>query len=58
MDYFDSKSSKITKRWRLSPQTPLPPAAGGFVPVLSFRLNDYRMCKILLPLKLLVDADA
>jgi len=27
MDYFDSKSSKIAKRWGLRPQNPLPPAA-------------------------------
>jgi len=39
------------------PATMLPPAAGGFAPKLPFRLNDYRMCKALLPLKLLVDAD-
>jgi len=30
MDYFGSNSPKIAKRWGLSPQTPLPPAVGGF----------------------------
>jgi len=31
IDYFDSKSPKIAKRWELRSHTPLPPAAGGFV---------------------------
>jgi len=58
MDYFGIKSPKIAERWGFRSQTPLPPAAGGFAFKPPFRLNDYRMYKILLLLKLLVDADA
>jgi len=58
MDYFGSKSQKIAKRWRLRPQTPLPPVAGGFAPRPPLRLNDQRKCKTLRPLKLLGDAEA
>jgi len=31
MDYFDSKSPKIAKRWGLHPQNLLPPAASECV---------------------------
>jgi len=31
------------------------PSAGGSAPKLPFSLNDYKMCKTLLPFKLLVD---
>jgi len=58
MDCFGSKSQKIAKRWRLRTQIPLSPTAGGFVPRPPFRANDYKMCKTLVPLKLLVDADS
>jgi len=45
MDYIGSKSPKITKRYGLRPPRP------------SFCLNNMKMCKTLLPLKLLVDAE-
>jgi len=32
MDYFDSKSPKIAKCWRLCLQIPLPSAVGGKLP--------------------------
>jgi len=58
MDYFGCKSQKIAKRWRLHPQIPLPPATESYVPQAPFRLDDLRIFKTLLPLKLLVDTDA
>jgi len=57
MDYFGSKFTKIAKRRGLRPQTPLPPAAGGFDSRSPFRIIDWRLRKTLFPLKLLVDAD-
>jgi len=53
MDYFGSKFPKIAKRWGFHPQILLPLAAGGFALRPPFRLNDQRMYKTLLPLKLL-----
>ena len=32
LSYFGKKIAKIFKRWGLRPQTPVPPAAGGFTP--------------------------
>jgi len=58
MDYLGSKSIKIAKHLGLYPQTPLLPAAGGYALRSPFMLNDQRMCKTIIPLKLLIDADA
>jgi len=58
IDYFDYKSPKIAKRWELAtPPDSLTPAGGDEALRYPFRLDDYRMCAILLSLKLLVDAD-
>jgi len=40
MDYFDSRSKKIAKRWGLRFKTLLPPADGGFALRSLLRLND------------------
>jgi len=57
MNYFDSISPKSPSAGG-SASNPLASMAGGFAPRPPFRLKDYRMCKTLLPLKVLFDADA
>jgi len=57
MDYFGSYSPQNRQALGAPPPDPLAPAAGGFAPRPPFRLIDYRLCKTLLPLKLLVDAN-